>query len=69
MAGRTADGPKDSGGGGTRAGAGSVLFCLWLLQTPLGRAWTPDSPLRDAPNKVKVGREVGGEKVISTFGH
>lgn len=61
----TADGPKDTSFGGTRAGAGSVLFCLQLLQTLLECAWTPGSPLRDTPSKRKVGS--GGSRESNTY--
>lgn len=65
----TSDGPKHSSISGTRAGAVTVLFCLWLLQMLLECAWTPGSPLREAPIEVRVGRGEEGGKVISIIGH
>lgn len=65
----TSDGPKCSSVSGTRAGAVTVLFCLWLLQMLLECAWTPGSPLREAPIEARVGRGKEGGKVISIIGH
>lgn len=51
-----------------KTGTSSVLFCLWLLQILLERAWPPGSPLREAPSKMKVQRGERKGKETSIFG-